>query len=82
MTVASIVYRGVNFDVDGSYIAETPSTYFVQGDPSEFIVEDIFIGETSFTHLLTAHHEKIALAACEWCDTHPAELRKQEMKAI
>ena len=82
MTVASITYRGVNFDVEGSYIAETPSTYFVQGDPSEFIIEDIFIGETSFTHLLTAHHEQIAIAACEWCDTHPAELRKQAMEAF
>ena len=82
MTVASIVYRGVNFDVDGTYIAETPNTHWVQGDPSEFIVEGIYIGEQDIMHLLTAHHEQIALAACEWCDTHPAELRKQEMESV
>jgi hypothetical protein len=80
MATITITYRGVELDVTGDYHAAGPDTWACPGDPAEFIVEDVYIGDQEVTHLLRADMAAIERAATEYAEANETELRRAAVR--
>lgn len=53
METRHITYEGVEFEVEGTYIAEVPQTRDYPGDDAEFEIQTVLIAGFNVTDMLT-----------------------------
>lgn len=53
METRHTTYEGVEFEVEGAYIAETPQTRDYHGDDAEFEIQTVLIAGFNVTDMLT-----------------------------